>query len=114
MNDPTEVRVSGRRNRGEYPDIAVVPIAKETAGCQFIVTWPFSAKVPDGHAAAKMKERVVRTDGNSAGVEVVQLCLRGGHDDIAAIPVESAAKSRDHHDQRQNEYIGQIVGGADL
>jgi hypothetical protein len=38
-------------------------------------TWyeSFSAKVPDSHAAAKMEERIVRTDGNSAGVQVPQL-----------------------------------------
>jgi hypothetical protein len=33
-----------RGNRGEYPDITHVPIA-EAAGCQFVVTEPFSAKV---------------------------------------------------------------------
>jgi hypothetical protein len=60
-----------RRDRGEYPDIAVVPIAAEgAAGRQFVVTEPFSAKVPDSHAAAKMEERIVRTDWNSAGVQV--------------------------------------------
>lgn len=63
-----------RRDRGEYPDIAVVPIAAEgAAGRQFVVTEPFSAKVPDSHAAAKMEERIVRTDWNSAGVQVAQL-----------------------------------------
>src|SRR4051812_34987833 len=62
-----------RRDRGEYSDIAVVPIATELASRQLVVTEPFSAKVSDSHAAAKMEERVVRTDRNSAGVQVAQL-----------------------------------------
>jgi hypothetical protein len=32
-------------DRGEVTDIAPVPIAKEAAGCQLVVTEPFSAKV---------------------------------------------------------------------
>jgi len=45
-----------RSDRGEDTDIAPVPIAAEGAvNCQIIVTEPFSAKVPNGHAAAKMK-----------------------------------------------------------
>jgi hypothetical protein len=60
-------------DRGEHPDIAVVPIgAQAAAGCQFVVIQPFSAQVPDGHAAAKMEESRVRLDRNSAGVQVAK------------------------------------------
>ena len=52
------------------PDIARVPIAKETAGRQVAVIEPFAAKVSDGHSAAEMEERRVRTDGDTAGVQV--------------------------------------------
>src|SRR5438874_1446215 len=57
----------------EYSDIAVVPIATELASRQLVVTEPFSAKVSDSHTAAKMEERVVRTDRNSPRVQVAQL-----------------------------------------
>jgi hypothetical protein len=57
-----------RADHGEYRDIAVVP-----TGAQ-----PLSAKVSDRHAAAKMEERRIRTDGKSAGVQVAQLCLDCG------------------------------------
>ena len=51
-----------------------VPIAAETAASrQFVVAEPFSAKVPDSHAAAKVEEGIVRTDAHSAGVQVTQL-----------------------------------------
>ena len=47
-------------DRCEHPDIAVVPIGAQTAaGCQFVVTEPLSAKVPNGHATTEMEERRV-------------------------------------------------------
>jgi hypothetical protein len=65
---------SGRRrgDRGENPNITHVPIAKEAARRQFVVTEPFSAKVSHGHAAPEMKERRVKTDVDTAGVQVAQ------------------------------------------
>jgi hypothetical protein len=44
---PADRRLPDRRrgDRGENTDIATVPIAKEAAGCQVVVTEPFSAKV---------------------------------------------------------------------
>ena len=62
-----------RSDRGENPNIAVVPIAKEAARSQFVAAESFAAKVPDNHAAAKMEESRVRTDRNSVGVQVPQL-----------------------------------------
>jgi hypothetical protein len=64
------LRPSHRRSGdpGEDPDITHVPIAKEAAGCQFVVTEPFSAKVSHGQAAPKMEERRVGTDGDSSSV----------------------------------------------
>jgi hypothetical protein len=43
---PADRRLPDRRrgDRGENTDIATVPIAKEAAGCQFVVTEPFPAK----------------------------------------------------------------------
>jgi hypothetical protein len=59
---------------GEYPDIAFVPNAAEgDVRCQLVVTESFSAKVPDNQTAAKMAERGISTDRNSAGVHVAQL-----------------------------------------
>ena len=49
-------------------------VAAETAASrQFVVAEPFSAKVPDSHAAAKVEEGIVRTDAHSAGVLVTPL-----------------------------------------
>ena len=62
-----------RCDRGENPNIALVPNAQQAARRQLVVTESFSAKVPDGHAATKMEERIVRTDRNSAGVQVAKL-----------------------------------------
>jgi hypothetical protein len=44
---PADRRLPDRRrgDRGENTDIATVPIAKEAAGCQFVVTEALSAKV---------------------------------------------------------------------
>jgi hypothetical protein len=69
------LRSSDRRrgDPGEDPDITPIPITKETAGRQIIVTEPFSTKISDGQAAPKMEERRVRTDRFSAGVQVAQL-----------------------------------------
>jgi len=74
---PADRRLSSDRrrgDRGEHPDAATVPIAAQAAArCQLVITEPFSAKVPNGQAAAKMEERRVRTDGDTVGVQVAQL-----------------------------------------
>jgi hypothetical protein len=41
-------------DRGEHPEIAVIPIGQETVGCQLAVGELVSAEVPDSHARAKM------------------------------------------------------------
>jgi hypothetical protein len=54
-----------RRDPREHPGIAVVPIATEAVSRQLVVIEPFAAKVSDGHSAAKMEERPVRTDADN-------------------------------------------------
>jgi len=82
-----------RSDRGEYPDIAIVPIAAETAASrQFVVAEPFSAKIPDSHAAAKVEEGIVRTDAHSAGVLVTplgqQVCWQMGENMLFDVPAD--------------------------
>jgi hypothetical protein len=69
------LRSFGRRtgDGSENPDIAIVPIAtQKTESCQIVVTEPFSAKVSDGHTAAKMEEGIIRADRHSTGVQVAK------------------------------------------
>lgn len=69
--DERGLLLAHRGDRGEHSDIAVVPIGAETtAGRELIVTKSFSAKVSNGHATAKMKNRRIRADWNSADIQV--------------------------------------------
>jgi hypothetical protein len=50
--------------RGEYADIAVVPIAAQrTICCQLFIMEPLPAKVPDNHAATKVEEGSIELIG---------------------------------------------------
>src|SRR5712692_4258173 len=66
---------------------------RETAASrQFIVAEPFSAKVPDSHAAAKVEEGIVGTDAHSAGVLVTPLgqrvCWQMGENMLFDVPAD--------------------------
>jgi hypothetical protein len=89
-----------RSDRGENPDIAIVPVAKEAARGQLGVTQSFSAEVSDGHAAAKMEERRVRTDRNSAGVQVAAPNYRAGRNPkkkVACAGLQGASRWGTHY-----------------
>jgi hypothetical protein len=94
-----------RRDRGEYSDIAVVPIATELASRQLVVTEPFSAKVSDSHAAAKMEERIVRTDRNSA-------CVHGIRGKFASINADQSSRCRHRNRDRILPILSFGLGGS--
>jgi hypothetical protein len=86
-------RLPRRQLDGGYSDRAIVPIAAETAASrQFVVAEPFSAKVPDSHAAAKVEEGIVRTDctlrGRAGHAICQQVCWQMGENMLFDVPAD--------------------------